>query len=130
RAQQAHQRSEILQRAILDSAIDCIISMDQTGRIIEFNPATETVLGYTRAEALGKRLAELMVPPRLRAQHERGLAHYLETGEGPVLGKRIEMPAMRADGSEVPVELSITAFELAGQTIFTACLRDITERKQ
>ncbi|MGI9086511.1 MAG: PAS domain S-box protein [Chthoniobacterales bacterium] len=117
-----------LSRAILDSALDCIVTMDAGGMIREFNPAAERVFGYTRKEAVGRELAELIVPPSLRERHRQGLAHFLKTGEGPVLGRRIEIAAVRADGEEILVELAITAYQIAGQSVFTAYLRDITER--
>ena len=119
---------EALNRAILSSALDCIITMDAHGRVLEFNPAAERVFGYTRAQAVGQELAELIVPPELRERHRRGLAHYLATGEGPVLDRRIEIAAIRADGTEILVELAITAFRIDDAPIFTAYLRDITER--
>lgn len=119
---------EELNRAILDSALDCIITMDAEGRVREFNPAAERVFGYRRDEAVGRELAELIVPPPLRERHRQGLAHYLKTGEGPVLGRRIEIAAVRADGCEILVELAITAIRIAGVPMFTAYLRDITER--
>ena len=97
-----------LNRAILDSALDCIITMDASGRVVEFNPAAERVFGYTREEAVGKELAELIIPVSLRERHRQGLKRYLKTGEGPVLGRRIEINALRADGSEILVELAIT----------------------
>lgn len=130
RAEEATRRSEALKGAILECALDCIISIDQEGRIIEFNPAAEKTFGYTRAQVMGRPMAELIVPDRFREKHYRGLAHYLATGEGPVLGKRIEMCALRADGSEFPVELSINIIPFAHQKAFTATLRDITERKK
>ena len=99
-----------------------------TGRVLEFNPAAERVFGYTRAQAVGQELAELIIPPELRERHRRGLAHYLATGEGPVLDRRIEIAAVRADGIEILVELAITAFRIDDAPIFTAYLRDITER--
>jgi len=117
-----------LNRAILESALDCIITMDAHGIVREFNPASERVFGYRRDEAVGKELAELIIPPSLRDRHRQGLSHYLKTGEGPVLGKRIEIAAVRADGAEILVELAITAFRIAQEPIFTAYLRDITER--
>ena len=119
---------EALNRAILSSALDCIITMDAEGHVIEFNPAAERVFGYTRAQAIGQELAELIIPPDLRERHRRGLAHYLATGEGPVLDRRIEIAAIRADGVEILVELAITAFQINGAPVFTAYLRDITER--
>src|SRR5262249_25458412 len=106
----------------------CIIVMDQEGRITEFNPAAERTFGYTRAEVFGQPLADRIIPPALQDSHRRGLAHYLATGEGPVLGKRIEIMAVRADGSEFPVELAITPTRLGDQQVFIASLRDITQR--
>ncbi len=119
---------EMLYRGIVDNALDCIITIDADGRVREFNPAAERVFGFTREEALGKELAELIIPPRMREQHRRGLARYLKTGEGPVIGKRIEIAGMRKDGSEILVELAITAVKIDSAPIFTAYLRDITER--
>src|SRR6267378_1441172 len=119
---------EMLYRGILDNALDCIITMDANGRVLEFNPAAERVFGFTRKEAVGNELAELIIPPRMREQHRRGLAHYLETGEGPVIGKRIEIAGTRRDGSEISVELAITALKIDPTPVFTAYLRDITER--
>ena len=102
--------------------------MDASGRVREFNPAAERVFGFSRAEAVGKELAELIIPSRMRKQHRRGLAHYLKTGEGPLLGKRIEIAALRRDGSEILVELAIVAYKIEGSPVFTAYLRDMTER--
>lgn len=117
-------------RALLDSALDCIISMDAAGRVLEFNPAAERVFGYTRAEVLGKELAELIIPPEVRERHRAGLRHYLATGEGPVLGKRLEVSALRSDGSSIVVELAITALRSGNDPVFTAYLRDITDRNR
>ncbi len=122
--------AEARRSAMLQSALDCIISMDHRGAIIDFNPAAERTFGYALSDAAGKKLADLIVPPSLREAHRRGLERYLETGEGPVLGKRIEISAMRADGSIFPVELAITRVFLEGPPIFTAYLRDLTERKR
>jgi two-component system CheB/CheR fusion protein len=121
---------EALNRVFLDSALDCIITMDAAGRVREFNPASERVFGFTRAEAIGQELAELIIPPRTRERHRQGLAHYLKTGEGPLLGKLIEIEALRRDGAEILVQLAITALEVDGSPIFTAYLRDITERRR
>jgi two-component system, chemotaxis family, CheB/CheR fusion protein len=121
---------EALSRTFLDSALDCIITMDASGRVQEFNPASERVFGFSRSEAVGKELAELIIPPRLRERHRQGLAHYLKTGEGPLIGKLIEIEALRRDGSEIMVALAINATQVNGSPIFTAYLRDITERKR
>ena len=121
---------EALGRTFLDSALDCIITMDASGRVQEFNPASERVFGFSRSEAVGKELAELIIPPRLRERHRQGLARYLKTGEGPLIGKLIEIEALRRDGSEILVALAINATQVNGSPIFTAYLRDITERKR
>ena len=120
---------EMLYRGILDNALDCIITMDATGHVLEFNPAAERLFGFTRAEAVGKELAQLIIPPPLRETHRRGLAHYLKTGEGPMIGKRIEIVGMRKDGSQFLVELAITAVKIDSSPVFVGYLRDITDRK-
>ncbi len=122
--------SEARKSAILEAALDAIVSIDHTGAITEFNPAAERMFGRPRAEAIGKNLAALLIPERLRERHRAGLARYIATGEGPVLGKRVEMPALRADGSEFPVELCVVRIPLPGPPQFTAYLRDLTERKE
>ena len=123
-------RSEARKAAILDSALDCIVTIDHEGCITEFNPAAERTFGYRRDEVLGRPLADVIIPSALRESHRQGLARYLTTGEARVLGKRIEMRAVRADGSEFPAELAITRIPLDGPPSFTGYLRDITERKQ
>jgi PAS domain S-box-containing protein len=122
--------SEARKTAILDSALDCIVTMDHEGRITEFNPAAEHTFRYQRDEVVGKMLAEVIVPPSLRNAHQRGMARYLATGEERVLGRRVEMTAVRADGREFPVELAITRIPSDGPPSFTGYLRDITARKQ
>ena len=121
---------EARKSAILEAALDCIITMDERGHIVEFNPAAERTFGYRESEVVGAELAEKIIPPQLREAHRRGMAHYFKTGVGPVLGKRIEVTAMRADGSEFPVELAITTIRLGPKRLFTAYLRDITARKR
>jgi PAS domain S-box-containing protein len=123
-------RSEVRKAAIVDAALDCIVTIDHEGCITEFNPAAEQAFGYRRDEVLGKHLADVIIPPSLREKHRQGFAHYLATGEARVLGKRIEMTAVRADGSEFPIELAITRIPLEGPPSFTGYLRDITERKR
>ena len=123
-------RSEVRKAAIVDSSLDCIVTIDHEGRITEFNPAAEHTFGYRREEVLGRQLADVLIPPSIREKHRQGFARYLATGEARVLGKRIEMTAVRADGSEFPVELAITRIPLEGPPSFTGYLRDITERKR
>jgi PAS domain S-box-containing protein len=93
--------------AMISAALDCIISIDAEGRIREFNPAAERTFGYRRADVLGQRMADLIIPEALRSRHNEGLKRYLETGEQHVLSRRIEVEALRADGTTFPVELAI-----------------------
>nr|WP_158926779.1 PAS domain S-box protein [Acidisphaera sp. S103] len=123
-------RSEARKTAILNTALDCIVTMDHTGCITEFNPAAERTFGYRREDVMGKPLADIIIPPSLREAHRLGLARFLATGEARVLGTRLELTAIRADGSEFPVELGIVRIPLDGPPSFTGYLRDITERKQ
>ena len=116
-------------RATFNTALDCIIVMDSEGLIIEFNPAAEKVFGYRREEVIGRLMADAIVPEKYRQAHNQGMKHYLETGEGPVLQKRIEIEAIRKDGSEFPVELAIDVAKSEGKALFVAYLQDISERK-
>jgi PAS domain S-box-containing protein len=125
----ALQKSENRYRLLFETALDCVITMDHKGRIIEFNPAAESTFGYSRDEAIGKSMADLIIPPRLRSAHRAGLHKYLTTGEAPILGKRIEITAVRANGEEFPIELSVSDTK-GSHPVFTGFIRDITERKQ
>ncbi|PYQ05795.1 MAG: hypothetical protein DMF82_07585 [Acidobacteria bacterium] len=104
--------------------------MDATGRVTFWNPRAEQIFGWSRDEAIGKPVAELIIPPALRAAHSAGLARYLRTGEGKLLNRRVEMTAARRDGSTVPVELALVAVREGEYHTFSAFLRDITERKR
>jgi PAS domain S-box-containing protein len=115
---------------MLDSSLDAIIMVDEHGAIVEFNPAAERTFGRSRSDVLGEQMAELLIPPSLREAHHRGFAHFLATGDGPILGKRLELSALRADGSEFPVELAITKVTYDGPTLFTGYLRDLSEQRQ
>ncbi|MGO8696251.1 MAG: PAS domain S-box protein [Limisphaerales bacterium] len=130
RSDTALKSSDARRMAILDSALDCIVTIDHEARITEFNAAAERTFGHRRGEVLGKLLGDVIIPASLREQHRRGFARYLATGEARVLGRRVEMTAVRADGSEFPVELAITRIPIEGPPSFTGYLRDITERKQ
>ncbi len=117
-------------QAMLDVALDCVITIDDRGRVLEFNPAAERTFGYTAAEAVGRDMASLIVPPELRERHRHGFARYLETKVPVVLDRRIEITGMRADGSTFPVELTITRIDVPGEAGFAGYLRDITDRKE
>ncbi len=128
--EQALARSEDRLRATVEAALDCIIAMDSGGRIREFNPAAERCFGFRREEALGRPLADLIVPPRLRQAHQRGMERYLMGGESRMLGRRVELTAMRADGSEFPVELAIAEAQGVDGVVFIGYLRDITLQRE
>ena len=121
--------NEARHRAMLDAALDCVVTMDHEGRVVDFNPAAERTFGYTADEAVGRDMAELIIPPELRERHRQGLARYLETAEGAVLDRRIEITGMRANGSTFAVELTITRIVVPGPPTFTGYLRDITDRR-
>jgi len=118
------------QNAIIKSALDCIINMDHEGRITEFNPMAEQTFGYRRDEVIGRSLVETIVPPAQREAHNKGLEHYLATGEGPILGNRIEVTAMRSDGTEFPVEMAVSLAFVKEKPLFTSYIRDITDRRE
>lgn len=122
--------SEEHTRQIVTSATDAFIAIDQTGAVTEWNPQAEKLFGWQRAEVLGQPLHATIIPPQYRESHLKGLRHFLATGEGPVLGKRIELTALHRSGREFPVELSITHVHRAGKTGFNAFLHDITKRKE
>lgn len=115
---------------ILATALDAVVVMRADGLVADWNAVAEQVFGWSRDEALGQAMSALIIPPQHREAHERGLARYLATGEGPVLRRRIEITAVTRDGREIPVELSITPVEEPGQPIFLGFIRDISERKQ
>jgi PAS domain S-box-containing protein len=130
RAEKALTASESRKDAILKTALDCVITIDHEGNIIDFNPAAEQTFGYASENVVGKKMADLIIPISLRPDHEHGFARYLTTGCSSMLGKRIEVTAMRADGSEIPVELTITAIGELPHPTFTAFIRDLTERRR
>ncbi len=122
--------SEETRRLIMNSAQDAIICIDTAGKITVWTPQSEKIFGWNEPEVLGKELASLIIPPRHRKSHTQGMAHYLRTGEGPVLNKLIEITAINRMGIEFPVELSIVPYEQNGQLFFCGFIRDITERKK
>jgi PAS domain S-box-containing protein len=122
--------AEALESAILDSTLDAVITIDGGGRVIEFNPAAEKTFGYSRAAAVGSELAELIIPSEQREAHRRGLARLAATGVGAILNRRLELPAMRADGSRLPVELTVTPLEVEDRPpLYAGFVRDLTERE-
>ncbi len=129
RAEDALRTSEEHTRLIVDTALDAVITIDQAGVISGWNSQAETTFGWASHEVFGRSLAEVIVPPRFRTAHRQGLERYLATGEATVLNKRIELSALRRDGQEFPVEISITAIRTDHAVGFSAFVRDITDRK-
>jgi len=129
-AERALRENEQRKDAVLRSTLDSIIAMDADDHITEFNRAAEEAFGYKREEVIGKRLEEIIIPARYRDAHRKGLQRYLETGEASVIGKRLELPALRRDGTEFLAELSITVAHIDGVPTFTGVVRDITEFKK
>jgi PAS domain S-box-containing protein len=116
-------------RAIVNTALDGIVTMDHEGRLTEFNPAAEEIFGHRRSDVIGLPLAEAIIPAALRQRHWDGLARYLATGEAPILGKRIELAGLRADGTEVTLEVSFDRMPGDGPPSFAGFVRDTTNRK-
>lgn len=130
-SQAALARSEARSSAIVRSSLDAVVVMDAAGKVEDWNPAAAQTFGYARPEALGELVADLIVPEEMRERHARGIENYLATGEGPLLGNRVEMTAVRQDGERIPVELTITPVRRDdGSVIFTAFVRDITEQRE
>ena len=115
-------------KAVLDAALDCVVMMDHEGLVVGINPAAERTFGIRDEDARGREMAEILIPPTMRDAHRHGLARYLAGGAPRVLDQRIEVTAQRADGSLVPVELTITRLDIDGPPLFVGYLRDIGDR--
>lgn len=129
-AQLAVEASEGNLRAILNASLDAVVQMDAAGRIVFWNPRAEEIFGWPADEACGRLVADLIVPDAMREPHRRGLARLLETGEGPILGRRIEVDAIDRTGREFPVELTVTAIGRGDRLLFNAFISDQSDRKR
>ncbi|MDX1697768.1 MAG: PAS domain S-box protein, partial [Thiohalobacterales bacterium] len=129
RVESAARRSEAMRTAVVDANLDGLVTIDAGDHIVEFSPVSENIFGYRREDVMGKRLAELIVPPEMRDMHASGMRKYLETGKGEMIGNRTEVPALRADGERFPAELTVQPIEVDGEIFFTAMIRDISDRK-
>ena len=123
-------RSELLLVSTLNASPDAFVAIGPDSRIQEFNHSATRMFGFSRERAIGKLLEDLIIPERFRQAHRDGMAHYLETGEAVVLNRQVELTAVRVDGSEMPVELTVIPIKLDNEILFAAFLRDITERQQ
>ena len=130
RAEREQARLARQNAAVLASTLDAIVAIDANGLITEFNRAGEETFGYKRDDVIGKPIHEMIIPERYREAHKNGLKRFLETGEARVIGRRLELPAMRSDGTEFLAELSITRTDVEGAPSFTGVVRDITEWKK
>ncbi len=126
RAESAVHESERMLRHILESALDAVISMDAKGVVTAWNPQATATFGWLESEAIGQRVSELIIPEPHRVDHERGLRIAAATGEGPVIGNRIEIEALHKDGRTIPVELTVTAVRGGAEWTFSAFMRDIS----
>jgi PAS domain S-box-containing protein len=122
-------RDNARERSFLEAALDCLLIADELGRVVEFNPSAEKVFGYPRDKALGRPLSELIVPPERRASHDSAFARFARTRQKRLFGQRIEMTAMRSDGSQFPVELVLSQIE-GEPLLICGAVRDLTEAKQ
>ena len=129
-ADEALRRSESRKAAVLETALDAIVSIDSDNKVIEWNPAAERIFGYSRELAMGRDMAELIVPRANVEVRRKGLTRFLQSGRGRMLGHRIEVMAMRANGAEFPVELTVTKIPGEGPPVFTSFIRDITDRRR
>src|ERR1700704_4959220 len=127
-AQETLRESEQLARGIVDTALDAFVQMDESGTISDWNSQAEKIFGWSRGEALGRGLGELIIPEIHRAAHKSGLQRFLRTGEGSILGRRLEVEARRRDGKEIKVELSITALRRRNGVVFNGFVRDLTDK--
>jgi PAS domain S-box-containing protein len=130
RAEEELRESESRARAIVNTAQDAFVAIDQSGIITDWNPQAETTFGWSRREAVGRKLAETIIPPRYRRLHRSGMARFLQTGAGPVLNRRIELVAIDRQGREFPVEMTVSPVEIGDEFAFNSFIHDITERKQ
>ncbi len=127
---QALQRAEPLKAAIVDNALAAIVTTDVSGAIVEFNPRAQTMFGLTREQALGRDVAQVLIPPRHRHGHHAGMQR-MARGETPrVMGQRLQMHSLRADGSEFPIEMVLWRTDAGGQTYYTASIIDVSERER
>jgi hypothetical protein len=125
---QMARESEALTRAVLQAALDAVVIINSAGRVIEFNPAAEAIFGFERADVIGREMVDLIIPPSLRDAHRAGFERYLRTGESKILGSRLELSAVRADGSQFPAELTITRVRFGREPVFAGYIRDVTEQ--
>jgi len=128
-SQEELRRAEENTRLIIDTTLDAVITMDAQGMITSWNKQAEIVFGWSEREAIGQHMPEMIIPEQQRMAHERGLRHFLDSGDGPILRRRIEFTAVRRSGVEFPVELEVTPVKVGENWVFSGFIRDITDSK-
>ncbi|MFO6424515.1 PAS domain S-box protein [Motilimonas sp. KMU-193] len=121
-------KNTALNKAILSASLDGIITIDHQNKIIEYNLKAQEMFGWTREEMLGQSLTDRIIPPEFREAHNKGMKHYMASGEGPVFGRRLELVALHKAGHTIPIEIAISPIRYGGEALFTAFIRDISER--
>ncbi|URK86200.1 PAS domain S-box protein (plasmid) [Rhizobium sp. RCAM05350] len=127
---EAQNAADAYHAVIVDNALDAIVVIDETGAVVDFNPAAVSIFGYSRDEAMGQQISELIIPATLRSAHDQGMASYMQSGITRILGRRLELEAVRATGEIIPVELTITEVKLGAKRLFAAHLRDLSAARQ
>src|SRR5439155_21607782 len=122
-------QSEEHVRAVIATALDAVVTMESGGLITDWNPRAEAMFGWTRQEAVGRAMSETIIPHRYRDAHDRGIRHFLDSAQGPVLNQRIEISALRRDGTEFPIELAVIPLKVGSAFTFSGFIRDISVRK-
>lgn len=130
KVEEIHRENEARMDAIINTSLDSVIEMDAQGCVTNWNTRAESVFGWSKEEALGQSLHDMIIPKQHRQAHQQGLAHYLATGEGLILKRRLEVTALRRNGEEFPVELAIAPIGVGKELRFAAFISEITERKQ
>lgn len=128
--QEARNHSEMLRKTIVDVALDAVVTVNESGEVVEFNTSAERIFGHSRDTVIGQPMADIIVPQHLRDQHQQGMQRYLDSGESRILNQRIELEALHAEGHTFPVELTVSEVYFSDRQMFTAYLRDLSEIKQ
>jgi PAS domain S-box-containing protein len=118
-----------LYRLILNATLDAVVTIDEKGLVLDWNGKSEEIFGWTASEVAGRSLVDFLIPDKYRDHHLKGIAHFLATGQGPILNRRIEVSALRKDGEEIPIELAISPTHRGDHWIFIAFLRDLTAER-
>lgn len=126
----ALQESELRMRAVVDTSMDAVVQMGSDGIVTRWSGQAENIFGWSSSEAIGQQMHTMIIPPQFREAHLKGMQHFMSSGEGPILNRRIEITALRRDGNEFPVELTISPVKWEGKYEFCAFIHDITKRKQ